>query len=233
MKTSLTLVLLSLYAVSAQAAVVTESFESGGEFWRSTSQGDLYHVSQFGEWIVDGATALKNNGDTSSGFYNNTVSGDRVLTNILHTNTDDLVGITFKNTNIFDAYYLESIWLSTPFKDGTRALITMGGAYQGEVFENSAWVSLSSEPTKINFSNFDNAKLVNGKAVASYFSIYLETKGGINSKYIDFFATAPNSLSIDDFTYDTVAAVPEPSVYAMLGLGLGLLAVATRRRKSA
>jgi hypothetical protein len=56
----------------------------------------------------------------------------------------------------------------------------------------------------------------------------------LTGSYQDIWFTTPQSENYYGFTVGAaVAAVPEPSTYAMMGLGLGLLGFAARRRKQA
>jgi hypothetical protein len=52
------------------------------------------------------------------------------------------------------------------------------------------------------------------------------------AKSIDFSGTA-NYITFDDVTFGSTVPVPEPETYALMGLGLGVLAFVARRRRAA
>lgn len=123
------------------------------------------------------------------------------------------------------------------YKANTLLLISadafISGATDGSPLDSfwdvSAWINASSfsfengvwESYNYSASLFANIGLGDDVATSKTLSLF-------------YYNTVDTRLSLNfEVRTTAVVAVPEPSTYAMLGLGLGLLGVAVRRRKSA
>lgn len=142
---------------------------------------------------------------TNSGYANGTVSGNYVAYN----GYGDSASLSSLSSFLFTGAYFTGAW-----NDGLS--ITVNGFLGGVATLSKTFVVDSLAPTWESFGwNVD--------------SLSFSSAGGVAHGYDG----AGNHFAMDNFTYNEVlSSVPEPETYAMFALGLGLLSVFGRRRKS-
>lgn len=113
---------------------------------------------------------------------------------------------------------INSFYLTAAWTDNLRVVISSNSNISGNNYEYTVLRVSRNSPTLVE---------LNWTGVT-----WMSIKG-----FVDGFDQFHSAALIDNFTYTlggtTTPAVPEPSTYAMLGLGLGVMGFAARRRKSA
>jgi hypothetical protein len=139
------------------------------------------------------------------GYKNGTVSGNYVALN-LFANPASLSSLS---SFLFTGAYFTGAW-----NNGLN--ITVNGFLGGVATMSKSFVVDSLAPTWQSFGwNVD--------------SLSFSSAGGVSQGY----GGSGAHFAMDNFTYNEVlSSVPEPETYAMFAVGLGLLGVYARRRKS-
>ena len=141
----------------------------------------------------------------NSGYTNGVVSGKYVAFNGYGSNAS----LSSLSSFLFTGAYFTGAW-----NDGLS--ITVNGFLGGVATMSKTFVVDSLAPTWQSFGwNVD--------------SLSFSSTGGVDHGY----GGGGNYFAMDNFTYNEVlSSVPEPETYAMFAVGLGLLGVFGRRRKS-
>jgi hypothetical protein len=141
----------------------------------------------------------------NSGYTNGVVSGQYVAYNGYGTDAS----LSSLSSFLFTGAYFTGAW-----NDGLS--ITVNGFLGGVATMSKTFVVDSLAPTWQSFGwNVD--------------SLSFSSTGGVDHGY----GGGGNHFAMDNFTYNEVlSSVPEPETYAMFAVGLGLLGVFGRRRKS-
>ena len=141
------------------------------------------------------------------GYTNMATSGNTIIYNSSSQNA----AITKTGGGVFD---FTSANMGAAWNDGLQVTVT--GWLNGSKLDTKTITLNTSNPTLVsfNFSGID-------KLTFSSFG------GTLHAGYTG----SGNHFTMDDMTFSPVAAVPEPSTYAMMFVGLGLVGLMARRRK--
>ncbi len=228
--------ILVALSAPAQAAYTMTSFGSG--LWGSSDAALGLNAASIIENFEDTTLAaglMIQASNSSSGSYGPTAT----LPNVFDPFADP-------NGNAFSTYPCGTAACSSLW-DGTHALLNTGNNQSAAYSSISAWGDLeftfAGGVTQVGFSLHQNEQTVNVYLNGSLFTA-IAGGGGARTGYFRIDATglsAPiTSIKLDGSIYDAwvvdhmafTTAVPEPSTYAMLLAGLGLVGFAARRRAS-
>lgn len=204
MKNYLLAAVLSVSAFNANADVLT--FENAGPQINTSAAGDTHEILPVAGLEFTNFFSLRAS-SSDTGYRNNIVSGEFVA-----FNSYGQAGSIFSSSG--DNFQFYNAWLGAAWNNGLSILIT-GFVNGAEVYKKEVIVGTTGA-TFVEFGwEVDALTFISSGGVHAGSSIGSGTQ-----------------FTLDDFNTN-LAAVPEPSAYAMLGLGLGLLGVAARRRKAA
>lgn len=199
---------ISAIALAASTTFATSAFATAN-VWDSATPWDSSLISQFAAWD-----------NFSSSFHNATAEFG---TGASLTETSTTASLT-STKNIYNA-------------SGTSNFIaTLLGTSATGVFD--VYLRAATTGTLLN-----TTATLNGVA-ATVVETYLSSGRGVEqevywkwsdvsaaSLYVFNFKAAETHLSLDQLALAVVTAVPEPSSYGMLALGLGLIVFAARRNR--
>lgn len=195
--------LFSFAMFNADAAVMT--FDDAYRVNEEDWTGYAYYIVP-----VSGLT-IRNVGVYSanplpSGYNNNIVSGDKLAFN----RSERTASI---ESSSGDNWYFHSVWLGAGWNNSLN--IELIGYVDGVVAYSRQVVVDSLQPTFLSLSWH-----IDQLTIRSYGGVPAGYLGGSGSHFV-----------MDDFRY-RLGAIPEPSTYSMLGLGLCLAGFTARRRKT-
>ncbi|MCB5184166.1 PEP-CTERM sorting domain-containing protein [Methylobacillus gramineus] len=200
---------LSAIALAASTTFATSAFATSN-FWDSATPWDVSLVSQYAAW--DNFTSSLHNATPEFG------------TGASLTETSSAASLT-STKNIYNA------------SNTSNFIATLLGTNTTGTFD--VYLRAATTGTLLN----TNATL-NGVA-ATLVETYLSSGRGVEQEvywkwndvsaagiYVFNFKANETHLSLDQLALAVVTAVPEPSSYAMLALGLGLVGFAARRKRA-
>ena len=230
-------------AINAAGQVVGWAYTAGGgtmhaTLWNGTTATDLggayseaYAINAAGQ--VVGTSSTAGNATYHATLWNGTTATDLGMGGAYAINSaGQVVGISNTAGN---AVYHATLWNGTTATD----LGTLGGDYSVATAINTAGLVVGYSNT--TGDTFSHATLWNGTTVTDL-NGFLDTSA-VNAGWKLEFATGINDNgwivggAVNTLTGNThafllsVASVPEPETYAMMLAGLGLVGLATRRRK--
>ena len=149
-------------------------------------------------------------GKNQSGYKNGTISGTNTLFNFAERD----MSIEKTGGGTFD---LVSAWMTGAWRNNLSVTVT--GFLNGQVVNTMDLTLSAINPTEVlfNFTGIDKVTFSSTKVTGD------TVPGFINKGW---------QMAIDDMVITPVSAVPEPSTYAMMFAGLGLLGLMVRRRKA-
>jgi hypothetical protein len=181
-----------------------------GSILLAGSLGAQAAILDFEGGAIGGGFSSNNFGTLNSatrqdGYKNGTVSGNYVAFN-QYGNSASLSSLS---SFLFTGAYFTGAW-------NNGLSITVNGFLGGVATLSKTFVVDSLAPTWQSFGwNVD--------------SLSFSSAGGVDQGY----GGGGTHFALDNFTYNEVlSSVPEPETYAMFAVGLGLLGVFGRRRKS-
>lgn len=194
-------VLMSVASFSASADVIT--FETPGAFDFDSTVGTSYEVGAT-PGLAFGNFVIMKPLATTTGYYNNLVSGAHLAYG--------RVGVINSITSTSgDSFTLNDAWLGAAWNNGLS-------------IEIKGFVGGIEQYSKTVVVNTTGASLIAFDWVVD--SLTFTSSGGVHA---GSGLGAGVHFTLDDLRVN-VAAVPEPSSYAMLALGLGVLGFAARKK---
>ncbi|GEM_PF-668276 len=163
------------------------------------------HISLNTNYYVKINTGAVNGGNSSAAAYAGDVAG----------------------TSTFDPISNATAWLYTQYRSNSLSGFTNNDAsanalqlaiwnLEGELTGSAAASALSAYNSNTTAQNWVTSAIANGTGIG-------------NVRVLNLYSDAAMTVRAQDQLY--LAPVPEPEIYAMMGLGLGLMGFVARRRK--
>ncbi|MCB5187651.1 PEP-CTERM sorting domain-containing protein [Methylobacillus caricis] len=199
----------SAIALAASMSFATSAFATSNVWDSATPWGDAL-VAQYAAWD-----------DFTSSFHNSTA---QYGTGATLTETSTLASLT-STQNIYNSFGVSNFiatLLGSPTATGTFD-VYLRAATTGTLLSTEATLNGIAATSVETF-------LLSGRGVEQevYWKWSDVSASGI---YVFNFGAAETHLSLDQLALAVVTAVPEPSTYAMLALGIGILGAAARRAR--
>ncbi|GAB7563003.1 hypothetical protein LG202_10420 [Methylobacillus methanolivorans] len=200
---------LSLIALSA-SILFSSSAMAAGDVWDSATPWGSSTLAQYAEWNTFSSATFDNTPEAGAGTISLSPAGGFLFDNNIYTfnSIPTVTGTLAGTAGLFDVY-LRVATQGNPLV----STATLNGVTASSVLAYSAAADLGA---------------------GSEQELYWVWKDVIGADLYTFqFQAATAHILIDQVALATVAvaAVPEPSSYAMLALGLGILGAAGRRAR--
>lgn len=200
---------ISFLALGA-ALAFSGSALAAGDAWDSIAPWGSAELAQFAEWNNFDSATFDNTPDVGAGTISLSPTGGFLV-----------------DANIYTMFSVPTITVNLTGSSGVFD-VYLRTANQGRLLNSTATLNGISATSVLAYSG--SADLGSGNEQELYW-VWNNVTG--SDLYTFQFSAASAHVLLDQVAVATVAvaAVPEPSSYAMLALGLGILGAAARRRK--
>ena len=194
---------ISLMSLSANAELLT--FDD-----IAVNAGSYKELTSYQGYDFTGTGVMDKAYSATSGYGNGTISGK----NVLFSYNESDITVTKTGGGLFD---LSSAYMTAAWQNGLT--INVGGWLNGQKVNSMDVVIDTLTPSSPLAFGFDGVDKIT----------FTFVKAGIDQNL----GGSGHYFAIDNLTLNPVAAVPEPSTYAMMFAGLSAIGLMVRRRKLA